>query len=191
MIGLGEATSTGSNPQTFTICNYNKVFTDPLYGKLIYLTEKLIFTIPYYDCFDQENLLKYIKVSLNLNKMYPDILCPDALCPEPFEIVLTELSSFGEFHKVLNSFIPAKKMNTLAQDLFYRPQGHREKLHLFMNEIKEVLEILLIDKSEAEVVNLIIKVHLRGEKLFIFHGLLQKFWVPEQSLCYVWMDSEL
>lgn len=82
---------------------------------------------------------------------------PDTLCARPFELVLTELLFFREFHKEIHLFISAKRLNTLAQDLLYHPQGHRETLHLFVNEIKEASQVQLIDKGEAEVVIVIIE----------------------------------
>lgn len=54
-------------------------------------------------------------------------------------------SSYVEFHKeVLDLFIPAKRL----LDLFYHPQGHREKFRLFGNDIKEASQVLLINKME-------------------------------------------
>lgn len=53
--------------------NSNSSGSNFLYGKLNHPTEKLIGTLPNTDEFDLEKLITFLKVALNLCKMYPDI----------------------------------------------------------------------------------------------------------------------
>lgn len=70
---------------------------------------------------------------------------------------LLKYFSFKEFHKkVKDLFIPTKRQNILAQDLLYQPQGRKRKLDLFVKDIIEASQILLINKMETDKVNVII-----------------------------------
>lgn len=72
--------------------------SDFLCGKLNHAAEKLIGTLSYTYGFDLEKLIKFLKVALNLCKMYPDIkrniLCLGAICTGLFKFVPVEALSF-------------------------------------------------------------------------------------------------
>lgn len=71
---------------------------------------------------------------------------------------LLKHSAFSDFHReVLQNFIPAKRRKTLEQKHFYRPQGQSESLHRFVHGIKEVAQVLLIDKNENEITETILE----------------------------------
>lgn len=134
-----------------------------IYGKLSHPAEKLISTLPITDGFDLEKLIKFIKIALSLRRIYPDIrrnilsvLMPYA--KGPLSSCLAKHSTFRDFHReALTSFIPAKRRNILEQDLFFRPQGLKETLHHFVSDIKETAEVLLINKTEAEITQVIVE----------------------------------
>lgn len=158
-----DLTTSKDHVSSMTNENSKPLVSDFLYGKLNYPAEKLLGTLPHTDGFDIEKLIKLLKVALSLCRMYPDIkrniisvLLPYA--QGSLNSCLLKHSVFSDFHReVLQNFIPSKRHNTLEQELLYRPQGQRESLHQFVHDIKEVAQVLLINKNEKEITELILE----------------------------------
>lgn len=72
-----------------------------------------------------------------------------------FNYCLLKRSNLTDFHKEALSLIAhTERLSSLVQDLYYRPQGHAEIVHNFVNNIKESSQILKLNKSELEVTDL-------------------------------------
>lgn len=136
---------------------------EPLYRKLSHPAERLISTLPRTDGCNLELLIRFFCVALEIVRLYPDIssrilsvLTPYAF--GPLSSCLSRHSSFAEFHKeAINLFVPTKRLLSLTQDLFYRPQGHTENIFTYITHIREAAQVLLLNKSEAEVVGVIVE----------------------------------
>ena len=90
-----------------------------------------------------------------LNMIYP-------YCRAPLlDRVVWHLGAGGDFdtfHRdVLELFMPGRLHDQMRQRLFYRVQGHGEKLNVFITSIKSAARVLRVDVSEAEVVRVILE----------------------------------
>lgn len=109
-----------------------------LYGKLSHPVESLIKTLPHTDGLDLDKLLAFIKISLRIVKMYPDIAL-NINTERPLNSCLLRHKHFVEFHKeVLHLFFSTKRLSSLVQDLFYCPQRCGETLYNFVKDIRSI-----------------------------------------------------
>ena len=58
---------------------------------------------------------------------------------------------------IRDRFMPGRLRDQMRQRLFYRVQGHGEKLNVFITSIKSAARVLRVDVSEAEVVRVILE----------------------------------
>lgn len=136
------------------------------YSKLPHPASRLISNIPKADGFDTDNLLKFFKAAYNIYNSFADLrhnllslLIPftsgpllDCLCRHISQ------NNFIDFHKeALNSFVPSRQYDQLKANLYLRCQSVGEPLSTYILSIKEAACVLLINASEAEVVNTIIE----------------------------------
>lgn len=138
--------------------NFNSI-----YAKLNHPAEKLISSIPICDGFNVNNLLNFFRISLQLINSYSDVKNNIMTVLIPFTTgqlnsILLKHNCFNDFHKeALVSLIPTRQLNTLTQELFYRPQRLKEPLNSYITEIKQIALVLRLALSELEIINVILE----------------------------------
>ncbi|KAG8265203.1 hypothetical protein J6590_100004 [Homalodisca vitripennis] len=137
------------------------------FAKLSHPLSPILQSMPKADGLELNHLLAFLQEAFKIQEfpgmtdlVLMEILAPFCLRPLSDRLLdcLKRRASFDEFHaQVIEYFIPGRVMERLRVERIYRPQAPGETLSQFVGEIRGVAQILRLDLSERQLVDIILE----------------------------------
>ncbi|KAG8322295.1 hypothetical protein J6590_026551 [Homalodisca vitripennis] len=137
------------------------------FAKLSHPLSPILKSMPKADGFELNHLLAFLQEAFKIQEfpgmtdlVLMEILAPFCLRPLSDRLLdcLKRRAPFDEFHaQVIEYFIPGRVMERLRVERIYRPQAPGETLSQFVGEIRGVAQILRLDLSERQLVDIILE----------------------------------
>ncbi|KAG8300477.1 hypothetical protein J6590_075053 [Homalodisca vitripennis] len=137
------------------------------FAKLSHPLSPMLQSMPKADGLELNHLLAFLQEAFKIQEfpgmtdlVLMEILAPFCLRPLSDRLLdcLKRRAPFDEFHaQVIEYFIPGRVMERLRVERIYRPQAPGETLSQFVGEIRGVAQILRLDLSERQLVDIILE----------------------------------